>query len=260
MNIAELEAQFAELDRLWLSNPSELDIRVDQGSQSIVARKRKYDYSQTVDEPSTTFEDVCEAYEGDVFPASQISGQMRSPFETFEPVMAIDLGDAEISDEFVESRMTLRFDPSRAGLLPDVKLRGFGSTGVYEVVEDYAYEVDHASIGRHPRLGAETARHLCTITVRKGFQFDRATIPRLFWVLISKDDLSNVAPLFHDLLYRFGGALPKQWVTPYTTFTRKEADSLFFHMMEGSGVTLWRLHVAYQIVCYFSSFAWGRAH
>lgn len=259
MNIAELEAQFAELDRLCLSNPSELDIRVDQNSCSIIARKRKYDYSQIVEGSSTAFGDACEAYEGEVYPVSRMSGQMRSPFETFESVMEIGLDDVEIPDEFVASRMTLRFDPGSAGLLPDVKLRGFGSTGIYEVVEDYSYEVDHASIGRHPRSGEGTARHLCTITVRQGFQFDRATIPRMFWVLISKDDLSNVAPLFHDLLYRFGGVLPRQWVTPYTTFTRKEADSLFFHMMEGSGVTLWRLHVAYQIVCHFSSFAWGRA-
>lgn len=262
MNIAELEAKFAELDELWLRCPSELDVTVDHTSHSIVARKKKYDYTRSVDGAQAG--GICEAYEDSLsvsgsFDVRRISGQMRSPFEEFEPVMEIDLDGVEISDEFVARRMTLNLDPERAGRLADVKLRGFGSTGVYEVVEDYSYDIDYASIGRRPEAGARSTSHLCTITVKKGFQFDRATIPRMFWVLISKDDLSNVAPLYHDLLYRFTDVLPRQWVTPYTTFTRKEADHLFFNMMEVSGVTLWRLHVAYQIVCYFSSFAWRKA-
>jgi hypothetical protein len=99
--------------------------------------------------------------------------------------------------------------------------------------------------------------HLCTITARKGFQFDRASIPRIFWVIISKDDLSNVPPLFHDLLYRYAGKLPNQFVDPFITFSREEADHLFYHLMERSGVVSWRLHIAYQAVTRFSSFAWG---
>jgi hypothetical protein len=113
----------------------------------------------------------------------------------------------------------------------------------------------------NPRPGETVERrvpHLATVTAKKGFQFDRASIPRIFWVIISKDDLSNVPPLFHDLLYRFGGKLPKDCVSPFTEFTRNEADYLFYHLMERSGVTSWRLQVAYQTVRQFSSFAWGK--
>ena len=187
--------------------------------------------------------------------------------------MNIDLSLVEIPDEVIYKRLTLSIDSSKIGFLPDVKLMGIGATGVYQVLEDYSYPIDYFSIGREMpfdvrekyyssagRRSEKPAPHLCTITVKEGFQFDRATIPRIFWVLVSKDDLSNVAPLFHDLLYRFQGVLHPDWVEPYTTFSREEADSLFFHMMAKSGVTSWRLHIAYQAVCRFSSFAWGRQH
>lgn len=175
--------------------------------------------------------------------------------------MKINIGGAEISEEHIYQRMTLKIDSSLAGRLPEVKVIGIGATGIYEVVEDYCYPVDYCSIGREvPRESHQDrqATHLCTITVKAGFQFDRASIPRIFWILVSKDDLSNVAPLFHDLLYRFEGVLHPDWVKPYTTFSRLEADNLFFHLMAQSGVTSWRLHVAYQAVCRFSAFAWGR--
>ena len=148
---------------------------------------------------------------------------------------------------------------------------GTGASGIWEVVEDYSYPVDYFAIGRPMNREAREhfrslkdepyenrVPHLATISAKRGFQFDRASIPRIFWVIISKDDLSNVPPLFHDLLYRYAGNLPQGWVTPTTQFTRKEADNLFHHLMAQTGVTSWRLHIAYQAVSQFSSFAWGK--
>ena len=77
-----------------------------------------------------------------------------------------------------------------------------------------------------------------------------------FWVIISKDDLSNVPPLFHDLLYRNGGNLPKKQADPYRIFKRKEADDLFLELMQQSGVKWWRCDLAYQAVRKFAKFAW----
>jgi hypothetical protein len=291
MNIKELEAQFAELDSLWLSSPAEIDVRLDDTGSSIVATRRNYDYGIGLPEIAGPAADTnyfcgsepvsdaeCEAYSETIsLPTSGsyervgISGQMLSPFQSGEPLTRIDVSKVEVSDEFIYKRIKLILDPSRVGHLPEVKLASIGATGIYEVIEDYSCPIEYSAIGRQipSEVGQnynsvdgglpENANHLCTITVKKGFQFDRATIPRIFWVLISKDDLSNVPPLIHDLLYRFAGMLPnEEWVTPYTTFSRKEADDLFFHLMERSGVTSWRLTVAYQVVCRFSSFAWGR--
>jgi hypothetical protein len=288
MKTDELQQQLAELDSLWSSSSSELDVRLDGTGDSIVVTRHRYDYDIDVSIPPVNdsqqsrsgFADagVCEGYDdnislpvgGSYDPAE--SGQMRSPFQSVEEVMKIEIGNAEISDEHIYQRLTLKIDPTLVGRLPEVKLMGIGTTGVYEVVEDYSYPIDYCSIGRdvpyevlqqyQSGMGSQDrpVPHLCTVTVKAGFQFDRATIPRIFWLLISKEDLSNVAPLFHDLLYRFKGVLHRDWVKPYTTFSRREADNLFFHLMAKSCVTSWRVHVAYQAVCHFSAFAWGRQH
>lgn len=286
METEELTRQFAELDSLWSSSSNELDVRLDEKGESIIVTRPHYDYNIDVSippdddaqpRPLRSIDSCdCEPYAGTGSLSirqsydAMVSGQMRSPFQSVEEVMRIDIGGVEVSEEHIYRRMTL-IDSSRAGRLPEVKLIGIGATGIYEVVEDYSYPIDYCSIGRevppesrdhHDDLRSQDrqASHLCTVTVKAGFQFDRASIPRIFWILVSKDDLSNVAPLFHDLLYRFEGVLHRDWVKPYTTFSRLEADNLFFHLMAKSGVTSWRLHVAYQAVCRFSVFAWGRQH
>ena len=281
METEKLKRQFAELDSLWSSSPNELHVRLDERGESIIVTRSCYDYNIDVSIPpdddaqprsSRRIDNCdCELYADNGSLSigqnydSMVSGQMRSPFQTVEQVMKIDIGGATISEGHISQRMMLHIDSSRAGRLPEVKLIGIGATGIFEVVEDYSYPINYCSIGRpvpgeSPDHHGQPPSHLCTVTVKAGFQFDRATIPRIFWILISKDDLSNVAPLFHDLLYRYEGVLHRDWVHPYTTFSRCEADNLFFHMMAESGVTSWRLHVAYQAVCHFSAFAWGRQH
>ncbi len=59
-------------------------------------------------------------------------------------------------------------------------------------------------------------------------------IPRLFWALMASCELSLLAPIMHDLIYRSGGRviLPHGEVTPAgKIFERKEADDLFPELM-----------------------------
>jgi hypothetical protein len=71
-----------------------------------------------------------------------------------------------------------------------------------------------------------------------GFEFDLSSVPRVFWIFIAPNELSLVAPLFHDLIYQYRGDLPDGLVEPDRLFTREDADRLFLHLMEPEGVPL----------------------
>ncbi len=115
-----------------------------------------------------------------------------------------------------------------------------GASKDYQVVEDYTYRADNKY----------------NITVLSGFIYDRASIPRIFWVIISQDDLSNVAPVFHDLLYRNGGVLPISQVSPYRTFEREDVDNLFLELAKKCGVSPLKANIAYQVVRKFGGPSW----
>ncbi|QDU22397.1 DUF1353 domain-containing protein [Urbifossiella limnaea] len=95
-----------------------------------------------------------------------------------------------------------------------------------------------------------------TLTALEGFSFDLASIPRPLWWLIAPNELSVVAPLFHDLLYRYKGQLAQVQVDPYRTFTRREADDLFYHLMEVEGIAAWRRRAAYSAVRAAGGLSW----
>lgn len=153
----------------------------------------------------------------------------------------IDMTNIEVSDEYINQKLASAFLSTKLiGDCPGVKLMQVGATADYDVVEDYTY--DGASF---------------KITAWKGFRYDRASIPRIFWVIIDKDSLSNVAPLFHDLLYRNGGKLPQDRVTPFRTFTREETDELFRTLMGKCGVNPIRRELAYQAVRKFAGSSWN---
>jgi hypothetical protein len=178
------------------------------------------------------------------------------------PAIILDLDDVKVSEKEIQDKLQLLTDERQVGYLPPLKLMQIGASPNYEVVEDYPYDVDYFAIKRQPNFSklkgaSKGVPHLATITARTGFQFDRASIPRIFWAIISKDDLSAVPPLFHDLLYRFAGKLPKKDVAPETIFTREEADNLFLHLMKQSGVKEWRAWAAYQAVKKFGKSSWG---
>jgi hypothetical protein len=96
------------------------------------------------------------------------------------------------------------------------------------------------------------------ITVPEGFLFDLASVPRTFWGLISPFDLSIVAPLLHDFLYKNGGNPPGA-IEPPEPYTRAQADDLFRRVMEIEGVPPWRRNAAYLAVRTFGRWAWRRS-
>lgn len=99
-----------------------------------------------------------------------------------------------------------------------------------------------------------------TITAKKDFVFDLASVPRFLWAIISSFDLSLIAPLYHDLLYRNGGLLPDGQLSPVKNpphrFTRKEADRILYELMKKAQVIWWKREAAYRAVRTFSGFAW----
>lgn len=97
-----------------------------------------------------------------------------------------------------------------------------------------------------------------TIDVPPGFVCDLASIPRALWWLIAPMELSQCAPVLHDLLYKQGGRLDGRHA-----YTRAAADQLFREVMTEEGVPGWRRKAAYRAVRLFGGRAWqqdgGRA-
>lgn len=91
-----------------------------------------------------------------------------------------------------------------------------------------------------------------------GYAFDLSSVPRALWWLIAPNELSIVAPLFHDLLYEYRGHLEPKCVQPYRTYTRREADDLFMFLMEKEGIAAWRRLAAYSAVRALGGVAWAR--
>lgn len=157
-------------------------------------------------------------------------------------VLEIDLSKIEVSDEYVEKKFAAASGENRPAGCPAVTLRQVAGAGaIYEVAMDCVYDAGSYQM-----------------TAWRGFKFDRASIPRVFWAIIDKDSLSNTAPLFHDLLYSHEGELPANRVSPYKKFTREEADDLFRVLMQKCGVDSVRRELAYHAVKYFAKSSWKK--
>lgn len=220
MNIQELEARFREIDARAESEPVAVS----------VVGEAESDANLSVSVQPTARPRAGEAVDPE------------APHAPAPPEVLLDvnLAEVEVPDEYVVGRVhEVLSNQNPVGDLPGVKVRQVGASANYEVVEDYTYDA-----------GAYN------ITATTGFVYNRSSVPRVFWVIISKDDLSNVAPLFHDLLYHHGGQLPQNQVNPYRTFQRRDADELFLELMRRSGVKGWRAALAYQAVRRFGQSAW----
>ena len=160
--------------------------------------------------------------------------------KTKETLLDIDLSTINVPDEYINEKIaSILSTQTRCGTLPGVAVSQIGVGADYEVLEDYTYDSDTYKI-----------------TVLKGFTYDRASIPRIFWVIIDKDSLGNVAPLLHDLLYRSGGVLPGNQISPYRKFSRKDTDDLFLEVATKCGVNKWRRELVYQVVRNFGGSSW----
>ena len=65
------------------------------------------------------------------------------------------------------------------------------------------------------------------IHVDPGFRTDFASIPRVLWRILPKNDIYDPAAVLHDYGYR-------------NSMTRKEADDLFYEAMIVLGVSSWK--------------------
>ena len=106
-------------------------------------------------------------------------------------------------------------------------------------------------------------RHV-VMTVPAGYEFDLASIPRMFWFIIAPFELSLAAPLVHDFLYEFTGCVNPCWIEEEgewfvpSIVTRKNADDIFDQLMKRSLIKDWRRRAAYRAVRMFSGNIWKR--
>ena len=155
----------------------------------------------------------------------------------------IDLSKIYVPDSFIRAQVKAFFSNKKSSKdCPGVAVKQKDASEDYVVYEDYQF-----NLGQY------------RVTAWKGFEYDRASIPPVFWALrLDKDSLSNVAPLFHDLMYRHGGALPaKGKVSPSgKTFTRDETDLIFRDLMKRCGVSKARRELAYIAVSTMGKSSW----
>jgi hypothetical protein len=130
--------------------------------------------------------------------------------------------------------------------LPRVVLTRDEQRKVWILVDDCSYQPNNID-------------PLCTITARRNFETDLSSIPRVFWSIIAREELSLAAPLFHDLIYRCGGGKlsPQQLAPPDChVFKRAEVDDLFLELMTRAGIPRWKRQAAFWAVRGFAGFAW----
>ena len=98
-----------------------------------------------------------------------------------------------------------------------------GGTRIFEVIEDFRYRSERG-----------------LITVPSGFLTDGASIPRIFWNILSPFGSYFPAALIHDFLY--SKASDKH------AFTRRIADRLFLIAMKEIGVGWLTRRIIYRAV------------
>ena len=84
------------------------------------------------------------------------------------------------------------------------------------------------------------------ITIPKGFETDFASVPRIFWVIISPIDKHAKAAVVHDYCYF------------YALYNRKRCDEIFLEATKVLDVPKWKQYCLYYGVRIFSGFSWWR--
>jgi hypothetical protein len=97
-------------------------------------------------------------------------------------------------------------------------------------------------IGEYPATDQEDI-----ISVPEGFRTDFASVPRIFWPIVSPIDEYAKAAVLHDWLYNQG------------EFSRKKCDDIFDEAMKVLNTPKWKRIVVYYAVRWFAMFAWNNA-
>jgi len=106
----------------------------------------------------------------------------------------------------------------------------------FKLIEPFEYH-----IGEYP---APTPLHI--IKVPAGYITDFASIPRVFWPIVSPVDEYAKAAVIHDWLHVRG------------YFSRTTTDDIFNEAMKVLNVPDWKRRIVYNAVKYFSGYAWRR--
>jgi len=84
------------------------------------------------------------------------------------------------------------------------------------------------------------------ITVEKGFMTDFASVPRIFWAIISPIDTHAKAAVIHDYCYY------------YAPYNRKISDQIFHEALKVLNVPPWKVWCMYRGVRIGSWYAWWK--
>jgi hypothetical protein len=91
-------------------------------------------------------------------------------------------------------------------------------------------------------VGSYPSEEVITVPVK--FETDFASVPRIFWAVISPIDTHAKAAVIHDYLYYTG------------QYSRKEADKIFKEALEVLNVAPWKVWCMYRGVRIGSWYAW----
>ena len=142
-------------------------------------------------------------------------------------------------------------------MIPQPRIEPHPETiGKYVLLEDFHFEW-------------EAELHRQKLLIEKGFVFDLASVPRIFWTPtgITPDRLRWTAPLIHDFPYHHKGILPygsykiwdddlNGWVNSDKIWTRKNADRLFCRTLREDGISRIKRRMAYRAVRAAGWYAW----
>lgn len=101
-----------------------------------------------------------------------------------------------------------------------------------------------------------------SITVRKGFPTDLASIPRWAWIILPPDGPWVKAAIIHDYLYATRGTgvwkEGSRGITRSTPYSRLEADQMLGEAMANRGVPYFRRAIIYLAVRLGGARGWGQ--
>lgn len=104
---------------------------------------------------------------------------------------------------------------------------------------------------------------ISALEIPKGFEFDLASIPRFLWSFIAPFELSIIAPLVHDYIYKCDGRFSvdiNNKLVPdkkgIRLISRKEADDLFLLHMKLENIGFIKRWLAFYAVQIFGTFYW----
>ena len=121
----------------------------------------------------------------------------------------------------------------------------------YRLEEDYIYTEE---------LEGVTSTWLKSYRVSRGYIWDGASVPSLFYWFMRRDGLTRAASLIHDRIYSNGHIHVSYRKKPYYAeifHSRKEADDLFYRILIESNFPKWKAKIAHRCLRIFGGKYWG---